>query len=139
MDQIIGTDKTSSFDELKQQADDSFHKKDYEAAIKSYKKALMLQIDSPEILLGLAHAYLNAEYFEEAFKAADKVRGMRCKDVKQAWGLMGRSVYGMRDWDLSVELFEDALKLYPNTKELQVELAKAKARLHESRRNTIES
>ncbi|KAH7699131.1 TPR and SET domain containing protein [Aphelenchoides avenae] len=59
-----------NFDQLKQKGNECFTRKDFEAALKYYVRAMRLQPDSAVIHLNRAAALLGLERFNEAYDAA---------------------------------------------------------------------
>uniref|UniRef100_A0A915CL16 SET domain-containing protein n=1 Tax=Ditylenchus dipsaci TaxID=166011 RepID=A0A915CL16_9BILA len=120
-----------SVDQLRDRGNQYYGKKDYEWALKYYKKALLIKPDLGVLHLNMAAAFLALDNYHAAFEAA-KLALEKGADKEKALMRLGRATYGMRNWKLACHYFKQLSQQYPSNKEAQSELKKTLARFHES-------
>uniref|UniRef100_A0A915DCI8 SET domain-containing protein n=1 Tax=Ditylenchus dipsaci TaxID=166011 RepID=A0A915DCI8_9BILA len=122
-----------TFDQLRQKGNDSYAAKNYEAALKWYKKAMLLVPDSPVIYLNQAACLLELGCYCEAHEKAGKALSSGADKRRLFTGeLLGKAAYGMREWQLAIDHFKRLHHDYPSDKEVSSLLNKANDRLQES-------
>ena len=120
----------ASFEYNKSKGNEYFKMKDYEKSVKLYNRALKAE-DNPIIYLNRSAAYLQLNKYFEAYKDAKKAYEMNA-NIEKALYRLGKSAYGMRDWNKALEHYQKFVDLYPDNQDIKKEIDKCKKRLNES-------
>ncbi|KAI6177813.1 SET domain-containing protein [Aphelenchoides bicaudatus] len=108
-----------------------FAKKKYVEATTVYNMGLQNFPDNPVLYLNKASSLLRSGYFYDAYEAAAKGKA-KGGDRKKAFFRMGLAAYGLRDWQLAINQFNQVLLEFPDCEDTIAELKRAEARLKES-------
>uniref|UniRef100_A0A915D845 Uncharacterized protein n=3 Tax=Ditylenchus dipsaci TaxID=166011 RepID=A0A915D845_9BILA len=120
-----------SVDQLRARGNQYYVEKNYEWALKYYKKALIIEPDSGVLHLNMAAAYIATDNYHAAFESA-KLALEKGADKEKALMGLGRGAYGLRNWKLACQYFKQLIQNYPSNNEAKVEFKNTLARLHES-------
>uniref|UniRef100_A0A915D840 SET domain-containing protein n=1 Tax=Ditylenchus dipsaci TaxID=166011 RepID=A0A915D840_9BILA len=120
-----------SVDQLRARGNQHYVEKNYEWALKYYKKGLLIEPDSGVLHLNMAAAYLATDNYHAAFESA-KLALEKGADREKALIRLARGAYGLRNWESACNHFKQLIQDYPSNNEAKVELKNTLARLHES-------
>lgn len=124
---------------LKIEGDHNYEKQDYSAAELSYRKAMATENDF-QLNFNLGNSLIQQERAEEA---ADYFRASinKTKDEalqSKAWHNLGNALYKIQDFENSVEAYKNALRHNPDDDHTRRNLALAKKRLQNSKKDVSE-
>uniref|UniRef100_A0A915D4V8 Uncharacterized protein n=1 Tax=Ditylenchus dipsaci TaxID=166011 RepID=A0A915D4V8_9BILA len=118
--------------QLKLKGNECFGKKQFEDAIKWYRKGLLIKPDFEVLHLNLSAALLSLGQYYKAYEEASKALQLGADKAKSLLRL-GRAAYGMKNWELAFKHFQDFNRHFPSSQDAVVDLTRVQTRLKESR------